>query len=163
MIAWCCLLWFMRNKCFLFCAMNPLLLVIIELWISKTSIIPVIKNIFNHFRIAGFLYLKYILEYFIMSFFQFETENFVLWLPVCHIMLIFMLKINFTLKTIIWKSINRNRIDGPKLDIQTNNTFFIFTSCTKPHTIENLSIQIACYHSILVKYVSLKEIDYIYI
>ena len=48
-----------------------------------------------------------------MSFFQFETKNFVLWLAVCHIMLIFMLKINFTLKTIIWKSINRNRIDGP--------------------------------------------------
>ena len=104
---------------------------------------------------AGFLYLKYILKYLIMSLFQFETKNFVLWLAVCHIMLIFMLKINFTLKTIIWKSINRNRIDGPKLDIQTNNTFFIFTSCTKPHTIENLSIRIACYHSILVKYVNL--------
>ena len=45
-----------------------------------------------------------------------------------------MLKINFTLKTIIWKSINRNRIDGPKLNLQTNNSFLllIFTACTKP-------------------------------
>ena len=81
---------------------------------------------------TGFLYQHYILKYPIMSFFQFETENFVLWIAVCHIMLILMLKINFTLKNIIWKSINR--IDGPKLDIQTNNNFLflIFTACTKP-------------------------------
>ena len=103
---------------------------------------------------TGFLYQHYILKYPIMSFFKFETENFVLWIAVCHIMLILMLKINFTLKNIIWKSINRNRIDGPKLDIQTNNNFLflIFTACTKPHTIENLLFRMACYQLILVYY-----------
>ena len=81
---------------------------------------------------TGFLYQHYILKYPIMSFFQFETENFVLWIAVCHIMLILMLKINFTLKNIIWKSINRNRIDGPKLDIQTNNTFLYLLRVLSP-------------------------------